>query len=77
MDGGSIAVPLTVLFVILKLVGVISWSWWWVFSPILISLGLGVLGVVLFLFIALIMVKVLHKDRPSVRLPGPAGRLTR
>ena len=34
---------LTVVFVVLKLVGVIDWSWWWVFSPTLISLGLTLL----------------------------------
>jgi len=27
---------LTVAFVVLKLIGQIDWSWWWVFSPILI-----------------------------------------
>ena len=26
---------LTVIFIVLKLVGVITWSWWWVFSPII------------------------------------------
>lgn len=25
---------LTLIFVTLKLVGVITWSWWWVLSPI-------------------------------------------
>ncbi len=31
---------LTVLFIGLKLGGVINWSWWWVLSPLWISLGL-------------------------------------
>lgn len=31
---------LTVVFVVLKLVGVIDWSWWWVVSPTLINIGL-------------------------------------
>lgn len=34
---------LTVIFGILKLTGFINWSWWWVFSPILFSLGLVIL----------------------------------
>ena len=34
---------LTVLFVGLKLTGVISWSWWWVLSPLWISFGLVIL----------------------------------
>lgn len=31
---------LTIVFITLKLCGVISWSWWWVLSPVLISIGL-------------------------------------
>lgn len=40
---------LTVLFIGLKLTGFISWSWWWVLSPIWITalLVLATLAVVL------------------------------
>lgn len=31
---------LTIVFITLKLTGVIDWSWWWVLSPIWISLGI-------------------------------------
>lgn len=31
---------LTIVFITLKLTGVIDWSWWWVLSPIWISLAL-------------------------------------
>jgi hypothetical protein len=31
---------LTICFIVLKLCGVIAWSWWWVLSPILICFGL-------------------------------------
>lgn len=34
---------LTIAFIILKLCGVISWSWLWVLSPIWISLGLALI----------------------------------
>lgn len=37
------AVLLTIAFVVLKLCHVIDWSWWWVLSPIWISLGIAVL----------------------------------
>ncbi len=37
----SLATLLTVLFVGLKLTHYIDWSWWWVLSPIWISLGLA------------------------------------
>lgn len=42
---------LTIVFIILKLVGVINWSWIWVLSPIWISFALCV---VLFLIVAVI-----------------------
>ena len=29
-------VVITIVFLILKLNNIISWSWWWVFSPIII-----------------------------------------
>ena len=32
---------LTILFIALKLLGKIAWSWWWVLSPILISTGIA------------------------------------
>ena len=47
--GTSLPTALTVLFIALKLCGIIDWSWWWVLSPIPITLGiaLGVFAVVL------------------------------
>ena len=40
---------LTVLFIGLKLTNVISWSWWWVLSPIWISalIGIAILTIIL------------------------------
>lgn len=32
---------LGIIFVVLKLIGVITWSWWWVLSPWWISLILA------------------------------------
>lgn len=39
---------LTIVFITLKLIGKIDWSWWWVLSPLWISalLVIGILGVV-------------------------------
>lgn len=39
-NGISLTTVLTLIFVVLKLVGVINWSWWWVLSPTLIVAGL-------------------------------------
>ncbi len=37
---------LLVVFVVLKLIGVISWSWWWVTSPIWIAVVLYIFAIV-------------------------------
>lgn len=36
---------LTIVFVVLKLVGVINWSWWLVISPELIALVIYVIAI--------------------------------
>ena len=46
---------LTILFIGLKLTGVISWSWWWVLSPLWIP-ALLVIGILLALGIAALVV---------------------
>ena len=47
-SGGSGMSILTILFVILKLTGVIAWKWIWVFAPLWIGSALfavfGILG---------------------------------
>lgn len=48
--GGATVGLLGVLFVGLKLGGVISWSWWWVTLPFWGGLVVG-LGVLVFIFI--------------------------
>jgi hypothetical protein len=45
---------LTVLFVGLKLTHVITWSWWWVLSPIWISFSLAVVVIAIVVIIAII-----------------------
>lgn len=43
---------LTIVFIVLKLLGKITWSWWWVLSPIWIS----TIVAILFLLIYFILV---------------------
>lgn len=43
---------LTVIFVIAKLAGAISWSWWIVFAPTIVSVVLGLIVIGLALLIA-------------------------
>lgn len=49
--GLGLAGVLTVIFFVLKVLGVIDWSWIWVFSPLWISVLLftSVLGTLLFI----------------------------
>lgn len=42
---------LTLVFIVLKLTGVIAWSWWWVLSPLWISFGLWIALMILVLVI--------------------------
>lgn len=39
---------LTIVFIVLKLIGVITWSWWWVLAPIWISAALWIGVIALF-----------------------------
>ena len=38
--GAGFVSLLTLLFIGLKLTGYITWSWWWILSPILVATGL-------------------------------------
>ena len=40
-----------IILLILKLIGVISISWWWVFSPLIIGFVIGILMVILILIL--------------------------
>ena len=48
---------LTIVFIILKLVGTIDWSWWWVLSPLWITFIIGMLGFILLIIVIYIMKK--------------------
>lgn len=56
---------LTLLFIALKLLHKIDWSWWWVLSPIWISTAL----VVVILVVAFVVMFVVEtaKDRKKAR----------
>lgn len=42
---------LTIAFIVLKLTGYIGWTWWWVFSPIWISIAVAILLVIILLWV--------------------------
>ena len=49
--GLGIGTVLFIVFLVLKLVGVIAWSWWWVTAP----LWIPVLAVIAVLFIVMLL----------------------
>lgn len=47
-SGLGLSSVLTIVFVVLKLIGTIDWSWWWVLSPVWISIGLWLIIVIIY-----------------------------
>lgn len=50
-SGVGFTVLLTIVFIVLKLCGIITWSWWWVLSPLWIS----AIGWVILLIVVLLI----------------------
>lgn len=48
--GTGVGIPtvLFIVFLVLKLTGLIDWSWWWVTAPLWIPLALGLAVVAVF-----------------------------
>lgn len=57
---------LTIVFIVLKLCGVITWSWLWVLSPIWIGILIGVIVVVSIYLGAYIKVYLDKKKREDI-----------
>ena len=45
--GVTVLDVLAIVFIVLKIIGVINWSWWWVLSPIWIGLLLVIIVVII------------------------------
>lgn len=63
--GIGFAGALTILFIALKLIGYIDWSWWWVLSPIWIAISAAF--VIVAGILALAIRDDLKKSRRSAR----------
>lgn len=62
-SGIGIPTVVLVVFIILKLLKLINWSWWWVLSPLWISVGL-------WLVVALVVYGTIIISRLSERKRG-------
>lgn len=49
--GTDLASTLLIVFIVLKLTGLISWSWWWVLAPLWITLAVAALCIVIALLV--------------------------
>lgn len=53
---GAVSIPaLFIVFLVLKMTGVLDWSWWWVTSPLWISAIFVLFAVVLAIIVLYIM----------------------
>ncbi len=55
---------LAIAFIVLKLAGVIAWSWWWVLAPLWIpaAITVGILLIMLIVAVVAVTVKEAKKD---------------
>ena len=49
----SIAPFLTLFFILMKLLGLVDWSWWWVFCPLWLPIAGILVGILIILLITL------------------------
>ena len=49
--GVSFAGILTVAFIVLKLLGIINWSWLWVLAPLWITTILVIIGIIILIWL--------------------------
>lgn len=57
--GVSLEVTLFIVFLVLKLVGVIDWSWWWVTAPLWIPAAL-LIAISIIAFIVLFIIHIIR-----------------
>ena len=61
---------LGIVFITLKLIGVIDWSWWWVTTPFWIPAGIGASIVIFFS----VLVLLIHTIEFSIKIIEKMGK---
>lgn len=46
---------LTIVFIVLKLLNIINWSWWWVLAPLWLPVGIILIIALIFIIIGCVM----------------------
>ena len=65
--GVSFTGLLTIAFIVLKLTGVINWSWFWVLFPVIIPIGVVAVLLFCYLFIAIFLIIVSRKSKTNLK----------
>ena len=68
-SGTGVLGLLFVAFVVLKLIGKIDWSWWWVLSPAWITACIAFI-----VFVVVLIVKMSDKEMPNKENKKPTYR---
>ena len=71
-DGGWFCRVLFLIFLVLKLTGLIDWSWWWVTAPLW-----GTVAVVLLIILVMVMVAAFVNRWPRKKRGGAGLRSVR
>lgn len=61
-QGLGLGTVLTIIFVVLKLVGVIDWAWVWVLAPFWISVAISFVFTLIAFLIVIIAAVIAEKD---------------
>lgn len=69
-SGISFTGLLTIVFITLKLTNYIDWSWWWVLSPIWVTLGLVLIILIFYLIVKTISDRKAFKKYKQMRENG-------
>ena len=57
---------ITIIFIVLKLLNVVEWSWWLVFSPIWISFGIYIVISLILMIVAMIFAVVTKTIKENI-----------
>lgn len=67
--GGGVSFTglLTIAFIVLKLTGVINWSWFWVLFPVIIPIGVVTLFLIGYIFLTIYLIAVSSKNKTKLK----------
>ena len=58
--GSSLSITIFIVFLILKLTGAITWSWWWVTCPLWIGLAVWIGSIFIMLCVTAILLGIAY-----------------